>query len=310
MKILVYLLFVAITISACSSVSKNQEKFIGEWLYAGSTDSYLTRLGENQLINSKDREKLVLNNGDWSLGETSGEWGDKDEIRGVNFLNFREWEISSEYSIKEIDAQVEEINGVETIVLELTISSSGTGVSTVAGENYVVEKNYSDVFKYYYVKTPLEKKAIKKYLEEKPLMDIVEEVNKQLKNIAPSEISIEGNSLYYISLSDGEDGSIGREFLEKYKKALKLGIKKGNNVKKLQEVLMLLSDDDKDGISNEIEKKFGMNPKNRDSDGDGIDDSSEFNGIYDEFSFQEIFKTGFKANDSDGDGLIDALDID
>jgi hypothetical protein len=307
MKNLIYLLFVAITISSCSSVSKNQEKFIGEWLYAGSTDSYLTRVGENQLINSEDRAKLVLNNGDWSLGETSGEWGDKDEIRGVNFLNFREWEISSKYSIKEMDAQVEEINGVETIVLELTISSSGTGVSTVAGENYVVEKNYSDVFKYYYVKTPLEKKAIKKYLEEKPLMDIVEEVNKQLKNIAPSEISIQGNSLYYVLTDDSQDGL---KYLKKYKEALKLGIKKNENVEKLKVVLRLLTDDDKDGISNEIEKKFGMNPKNRDSDSDGINDSSEFNGIYDEFSFQEIFKPGFKAVDSDGDGLIDALDID
>ena len=293
--------------SSCSSVSKNQEKLIGEWLYAGSTDSYLTRLGEKQLINSKDRSKLILNNGNWTLGENSGEWGGGDEVV-ASFLSFKNSKFSSDYTINGVDASIETINNIKTIVLELTISSSGTGVSTVNGENYVVEKNFSDVFKYYFVKAPREKKAIKKYLEEKPFMDIVEDINKQLKNNAPSEISIEGNSLYYISLSNGKDGGVGKEFLEKYKKALKLGIEKGKNIKKLQEVLMLLSDDDKDGISNKIEKKFGMNPKNKDSDGDGSDDSNEFNGIYDEFTFQEIFKPEFKALDSDGDGIIDALD--
>lgn len=61
-------------------------------------------------------------------------------------------------------------------------------------------------------------------------------------------------------------------------------------------------DDDKDGLANFEEQKYGTNPLNKDTDGDEIDDKSEINGI-----------SGYKSNpnkdDTDSDGLLDFEEI-
>ncbi|MEK6777554.1 MAG: S8 family serine peptidase [bacterium] len=56
-------------------------------------------------------------------------------------------------------------------------------------------------------------------------------------------------------------------------------------------------DQDGDGITNSVEATFMLYPNLKDSDGDGIDDLTEFG-------------TGPTPRDSDGDGVIDALDQD
>jgi len=57
------------------------------------------------------------------------------------------------------------------------------------------------------------------------------------------------------------------------------------------------NDSDTDGLSDSLERSYGLDPISADSDGDGIGDATEFGP----------FETPL---DSDGDGTIDALDLD
>lgn len=59
------------------------------------------------------------------------------------------------------------------------------------------------------------------------------------------------------------------------------------------------SDTDLDGLTNDKEKTLGTNPKNADSDGDGLLDGDEAN----------LFKTDPLKTDTDGDGQSDGKEI-
>jgi len=56
-------------------------------------------------------------------------------------------------------------------------------------------------------------------------------------------------------------------------------------------------DADNDGLTDELEIKYGLNPQSADSDGDGISDFVEWGSL-------------LTPLDTDGDGIIDALDLD
>jgi outer membrane protein OmpA-like peptidoglycan-associated protein len=58
-------------------------------------------------------------------------------------------------------------------------------------------------------------------------------------------------------------------------------------------------DDDHDGLTNEQEKVYGTDPKNPDTDGDGLKDGEEINQ----------YKTDPLNSDSDGDGLKDGEEV-
>lgn len=58
-------------------------------------------------------------------------------------------------------------------------------------------------------------------------------------------------------------------------------------------------DQDLDGLADEEEKTAGTNPKNPDTDGDGLLDGAE----------QKKFKTNPLKADSDGDGMKDGMEI-
>jgi hypothetical protein len=58
-------------------------------------------------------------------------------------------------------------------------------------------------------------------------------------------------------------------------------------------------DDDGDGLSNLYEKNLGTDPKNPDTDGDGLTDGEEVN----------IYGTNPKNNDTDGDTLLDGYEV-
>jgi outer membrane protein OmpA-like peptidoglycan-associated protein len=58
-------------------------------------------------------------------------------------------------------------------------------------------------------------------------------------------------------------------------------------------------DEDGDGLSEEFELQLGTDPKNADTDGDGLNDGVEFNK----------YKTNPKNADSDGDGLKDGVEV-
>jgi outer membrane protein OmpA-like peptidoglycan-associated protein len=57
-------------------------------------------------------------------------------------------------------------------------------------------------------------------------------------------------------------------------------------------------DSDNDGLSDELEKKLGLNPLSADTDGDGIDDKIELGENHE------------SPIDADNDGIIDALDTE
>ncbi|MFH1255097.1 MAG: hypothetical protein V1667_01335 [bacterium] len=57
----------------------------------------------------------------------------------------------------------------------------------------------------------------------------------------------------------------------------------------------IMFDEDHDGLSNEMEKKLGADPKKYDTDEDGLSDSAEILSYY----------TDPKNPDSDGDGIKD-----
>lgn len=59
------------------------------------------------------------------------------------------------------------------------------------------------------------------------------------------------------------------------------------------------SDDDKDGLIQKDEKSFGTDPKNPDTDGDGVKDGDEVH----------LYKTDPLKTDSDGDGLSDGSEV-
>ena len=58
-------------------------------------------------------------------------------------------------------------------------------------------------------------------------------------------------------------------------------------------------DQDLDGLTDEEEKTFGTNPKNPDTDGDGLLDGAEV----------KKFKTNPLKADTDGDGMKDGMEI-
>jgi len=59
------------------------------------------------------------------------------------------------------------------------------------------------------------------------------------------------------------------------------------------------TDSDLDGLSNEEEKKFGTDPNNSDTDGDGINDKAEV----------EKFHSNPLKKDTDGDGFEDGYEV-
>jgi outer membrane protein OmpA-like peptidoglycan-associated protein len=59
------------------------------------------------------------------------------------------------------------------------------------------------------------------------------------------------------------------------------------------------ADPDKDGLITKVEKELGTDPKNADTDGDGLNDGEEMN----------LWKTNPLRTDSDDDGLIDGAEV-
>ncbi|MCI5825380.1 MAG: YPDG domain-containing protein [Arcanobacterium sp.] len=74
-------------------------------------------------------------------------------------------------------------------------------------------------------------------------------------------------------------------------------------------------DDDGDGLTNDQEKKIGTDPKNPDTDGDGINDGDEVNGSKNPFKDHKSDPNGKPGNtdplnpDSDGDGVKDGDEV-
>lgn len=59
-------------------------------------------------------------------------------------------------------------------------------------------------------------------------------------------------------------------------------------------------DQDLDGLTNEVEKKYSTNPDNPDSDGDGLLDKDEL----------FTYRTNPLNADTDGDGFLDGYEVD
>jgi len=59
------------------------------------------------------------------------------------------------------------------------------------------------------------------------------------------------------------------------------------------------TDKDLDGLSDEQEKRLGLNPNSIDTDGDGLFDYQEIN----------LYKTDPKNGDTDGDGMADGSEV-
>jgi len=59
------------------------------------------------------------------------------------------------------------------------------------------------------------------------------------------------------------------------------------------------ADSDKDGLTNKFEEELGTDPKNPDTDSDGLNDGAEVNQ----------YKTNPLKDDTDGDGLIDGAEV-
>ena len=90
-------------------------------------------------------------------------------------------------------------------------------------------------------------------------------------------------------LSNGTFLSGGQEnFWEQAKK------EEANLAKQLQK-----TDKDLDGLSDEEEKRLGLNPNSIDTDGDGLFDYQEIN----------LYKTDPKNGDTDGDGMSDGSEV-
>ncbi|MBU0636719.1 hypothetical protein KKH16_00730, partial [Patescibacteria group bacterium] len=77
-------------------------------------------------------------------------------------------------------------------------------------------------------------------------------------------------------------------------------------IKEIQKKVLLSIDQDRDGITDEEEKKFGTNPKKRDTDGDSLLDGMEIILKYDPLVKDYILT---KDTDGDGDGLLDKDEI-
>ncbi len=60
-----------------------------------------------------------------------------------------------------------------------------------------------------------------------------------------------------------------------------------------------IADSDGDGLSDTMERSYGLNPHDSDTDSDGLDDSSEFN-----------YKSDPKNPDTDGDGYLDGAEVE
>ena len=71
-----------------------------------------------------------------------------------------------------------------------------------------------------------------------------------------------------------------------------------------QEVSNDLDDNDNDGVSNGLERFFGTDPNNPDTDGDGISDKDEVNHA----DAQQQEQAAEPPLDSDNDGLTDILE--
>ncbi len=69
-------------------------------------------------------------------------------------------------------------------------------------------------------------------------------------------------------------------------------------VEKIQKISAL--DQDFDGLSDDEEKKYGTNPLNSDTDGDGLLDKDE---IF-------LYKTKPLNSDTEGDGYLDGYEVD
>lgn len=170
---------------SCKSLNENDKKFTGEWYF-----SYTNDKGEKTFLNKKDNDLFKLKeNGTWEFGESNGKWGNSNKKiqpnEKINFpysLGFKKSKIStvgySNIKISLIDATIEDLDGIQALVLTLYYSYRDGGIiNTVNGAQYTPNKEYNESVSYYFIKDKGAIGKVEEYFKSKDYKETLKKID-------------------------------------------------------------------------------------------------------------------------------------